>query len=360
LKSTLRKLVSVKILGFLCFSFLFSAAAWTQRTLRARATPSAAIAADFFPLEVGNSWTYAIRGFAAQGSVTVRVAKAVEANGTRYYELHGYTGEPVLVRRSDEGKVLELLRDNDTERVFDRAGIAESLWYDFNAPVGASWETGLALECVGIAGVAQPPQEIQVPGGSFNNLIAVAYNGSNCADAGVQEEIFASGIGLVRRTSLTIGGPRSIELLTASVGGRQVNAKGLAISLMIDQPVYFANLQPPVDPVLSVPVLHAQFRVENTGEQPLTITVPSGQEFDLVIRNEAGEEVFRWSDGKFFTQALQTIPLSPGERVYTVDVPLGKGGQPLPPGRYTVEAWITTVPPKLYQATLAFEIRHVF
>jgi hypothetical protein len=100
--------------------------------------------------------------------------------------------------------------------------------------------------------------------------------------------------------------------------------------------------------------------VENTGEQPLTITIPSGQEFDLVIRNEAGEEVFRWSDGKFFTQALQTIPFSPGERVYTVDVPLSDGAQPLPPGRYTVEAWISTVAPKLYQATTAFEIRHVF
>ena len=115
-----------------------------------------------------------------------------------------------------------------------------------------------------------------------------------------------------------------------------------------------------MDPVLSVPVLHAQFKVENTGEQPLTITVPSGQEFDLVIRNEAGEEVFRWSDGKFFTQALQTIPFSPGERVYTVDVPLSGGAQPLPPGRYTVEAWIATAAPKLYQATTAFEIRHVF
>jgi len=350
----------MKTLGFLCFSLLFSTDAWAQRTLRARATPSAAMAADFFPLEVGNSWTYALTGFAAQGSVTVRVAKTVDVNGARYYELHGYTQEPVLVRRSDEGKVYEFLRDSDTEQLFDRAGSAESLWYDFSAPVGASWESGLALECVGMAGIAQPPQEVHVPGGSFHHLVAVAYHGANCADAGVEEEVFAAGVGLIRRTSLTIGGPRSMVLVSAQVNGKQIGAKGLTISLMIDQPIYFANLQPPVDPVLSVPVLHAQFKVENSGEQPLTITVPSGQEFDLVIRNEAGEEVFRWSDGKFFTQALQTIAFSPGERVYSVDAPLSRGGQPLPPGRYTVEAWISTVAPKLYQATLAFEIRHVF
>jgi hypothetical protein len=225
--------------------------------------------------------------------------------------------------------------------------------------VGASWESGLALECVGMASIAQPPREVFVPGGTFNTLVAVAYHGTNCADAGVQEEVFAAGVGLVRRTSLTIGGPRSMVLVSAQVNGKQIGAKGLTVSLMIDRPVYFANLQPPVDPVRSTPVLHAQFKLENSGEQPLTITIPSGQEFDLVIRNEAGEEVFRWSDGKFVTQGLQTISFSPGERVYAVDAPLSRAGQPLPPGRYTVEAWISTAP-KLYQATLAFELQHIF
>ena len=361
LTSTFRKLVSMETLGFLCFSLLFSTDAWAQRTPRARATPSAAIAADFFPLEVGNSWTYALTGFAAQGSVTVKVTNAIDVEGVRYYKIEGYTVDPVFVRQDVEGKVYELGREPaETARWFTRANSHDSLWYDLAAPVGASWESGLPLECVGMAGIAQPPQEVHVPGGSFNHFVAVAYQGANCADAGVEEEVFAAGVGLIRRTSLTIGGPRSMVLVSAQVNGKPIGAKGLAISLMIDQPIYFANLQPPVDPVLSVPVLHAQFKVENTSEQPLAITIPSGQEFDLVIRSEAGEEVFRWSDGKFFTQALQTISFSPGERVYTVDAPLSRGGQPLPPGRYTVEAWIATVEPKLYQATLAFEIRHVF
>ena len=107
MKRTFRKLVPVKILGFLCVSFLFSATAWAQRTLRARATPSAAIAADFFPLEVGNSWTYALTGFAAQGSVTVKVTNAIDVEGVRYYKIEGYTVDPVFVRQDAAGKVYE-------------------------------------------------------------------------------------------------------------------------------------------------------------------------------------------------------------------------------------------------------------
>jgi hypothetical protein len=351
----------MKILGFLCLTLLFSTGAWAQRTLRARTTSSAAVVADFFPLQVGNSWTYALTGFAAQGSVTVKVTNAIDVEGVRYYKIEDYTADPVFVRQDAEGRVFELRTEPaEIERWFTRANSHGSLWYDLAAPVGTSWESGLSLDCVGMAVMARPPSNVEVPARVFEELAAVSFPANNCADAGVEEEIFAAGVGLVRRTSLTIGGPRSMVLVSAQVNGKQVGAKGLAVSLMIDRPVYFANLQPPVDPVLSVPVLHAQFKLENTGEQPLTISIPSGQEFDLVIRDEAGEEVFRWSDGKFFTQALQTISLSPGERVYTVDVPLGKGGQPLPPGRYTVEAWIATVAPKLYQATLAFELQHVF
>ncbi len=280
----------------------------------------------------------------------------MDIQGTRYYELVGYAPEPALVRLTRSGQMVEQRHDS-ANIWFDR----EVLWYDFGAPQGASWASGMAIECNGKASIAPPPENIQVPAGTFDSLVRVAYLGTNCADAGVEEEIFAEGIGLVRRTSQTIGGPRSIELLGAQVGGKQVETKGLTVSLTIDKPVYVADLTPPVDPARAVPVLLAQFKIENTGEQPLTITVPGGQEFELVIRNESSTEVFRWSDGKVFTQALSQLSFNPGERVYSVDAPLSPGGgQPFPAGRYTVEAWLSTAAPKLYQATTAFELKHVF
>jgi hypothetical protein len=280
----------------------------------------------------------------------------VDVDGRRYYELLGYTPEAAFVRQTRSGQLVERPRDSENSW-FDQ----EVLWYDFTAPEGMTWESGMATDCHGRASKAAPPGSVQVPAGTFDSLVRIAYQGTNCADAGLEEEIFADGIGLVRRTSITIGGPRSIELVSAQIGGRQIAPKGLTVSLMIDKAVYLADLTPPVDPDRAVPVLQARFSIENTGEQPLNITVPTSQEFDLVIRNESGREVFRWSDGKAFTQILVTLPFSPGEKVYVVDAPLSSGGgQPLPAGRYTVEAWLSTAAPKLYGARTAFELQHVF
>ena len=53
--------------------------------------------------------------------------------------------------------------------------------------------------------------------------------------------------------------------------------------------------------------------VTNTGEEPLEFTFPSSQRYDFAIRNEAGEEVWRWSDGMMFTQAISEATLKPGE-----------------------------------------------
>jgi hypothetical protein len=181
-----------------------------------------ALAQNYFPLAVGNSWTYVVTGFAAQGSVTVRVSRAVDINGGQYYELLGYTPEPALVRLTRSGQLVE----QKAERWFDQ----ELLWYDFAAPEGVGWESGVSGECNGRASKAAPPESVRVPAGSFDSLVRIAYQGTNCADAGLEEEIFAAGIGLIRRTSSTIGGPRSIELVSAEIGGTHISAKGLTVS----------------------------------------------------------------------------------------------------------------------------------
>ncbi|HEY4658850.1 MAG TPA: BsuPI-related putative proteinase inhibitor [Gemmatimonadaceae bacterium] len=47
------------------------------------------------------------------------------------------------------------------------------------------------------------------------------------------------------------------------------------------------------------------FRVMNTGEKKLEVNFPSGQTHDLVVLDTLGREVWRWSVGRMFTQALQ-------------------------------------------------------
>lgn len=56
------------------------------------------------------------------------------------------------------------------------------------------------------------------------------------------------------------------------------------------------------------------FTVRNEGPDPLTLQFRSGQTAEFVVYEDR-TEVFRWSDGQMFTQALQSVPLDPDESV---------------------------------------------
>lgn len=56
-------------------------------------------------------------------------------------------------------------------------------------------------------------------------------------------------------------------------------------------------------------VLHAT----NTTTRPMELTFPTSQRYDFVVANASGEELWRWSDGMAFLQALSSATLAPGE-----------------------------------------------
>ncbi len=62
-------------------------------------------------------------------------------------------------------------------------------------------------------------------------------------------------------------------------------------------------------------VIEATLVAQNTGAGPLTLTFSSGQTFELVVRRPRGDEVWRWSHDKAFTQAFQNRTLKAGEMV---------------------------------------------
>jgi hypothetical protein len=47
------------------------------------------------------------------------------------------------------------------------------------------------------------------------------------------------------------------------------------------------------------------FRVTNAGGGKIEMTFPSGQTHDVVVLDSLGREVWRWSNGRMFTQLLQ-------------------------------------------------------
>ncbi len=303
--------------------------------------------ANYFPLAVGNSWTYTIEGRASSGNVTVRVTESVEAAGQQYFRLEGFTPRSALVRVGSQGRVLEFRPDSGTEH----------LWYEFGAAEGTTWMSELPHPCLETAKLASRSSVVDVPAGNFDDALVIRYGATICADAGIQEEVFAPEVGLVRRTETTIAGPRSMVLTEARVGSRVIRFSALSFRLAIDQPVYFPNLMPPVTPERAVPVMRARMTIRNDTNFPLRLDFPSGQRFDLVIRDSSGQDIYRWSATRLFTQEMGTLELSPGEKTFSAEIPLAQSAdRALPQGRYVVEAWLTTGNPGAYRASVRFEV----
>lgn len=73
---------------------------------------------------------------------------------------------------------------------------------------------------------------------------------------------------------------------------------------------------PPVASSLNVRVADAvafAFLVTNNAAKRLELNFMSGQTHDLVVLDSVGREVWRWSEGRLFTQAMQNTVLESSE-----------------------------------------------
>lgn len=76
------------------------------------------------------------------------------------------------------------------------------------------------------------------------------------------------------------------------------------------------------------------FHVVNTGTNPVEVTFRTGQDADIAVYDaDTADLVWRWSDDKLFTQAIERTSLDPGQTTeysYTWEHPS--------PGQYTAVA----------------------
>jgi hypothetical protein len=98
---------------------------------------------------------------------------------------------------------------------------------------------------------------------------------------------------------------------------------------------------PPVATSLNVRVnseVTFAFHITNNAAKRLELTFPSGQTHDIAVLDSAGREVWRWSEGRMFTQALMN-------RVLDVDetVTYQASWKPDKKGRYTAVAALKSV-----------------
>jgi len=88
-----------------------------------------------------------------------------------------------------------------------------------------------------------------------------------------------------------------------------------------------------------------EFELINHYSEPKELMFGSGQQFELTITNEKGEEVYRYSDDKFFTMAIIMKTINPGESIKWQDEwdMTNKNGDKLTSGKYKADIRILAI-----------------
>lgn len=98
--------------------------------------------------------------------------------------------------------------------------------------------------------------------------------------------------------------------------------------------------------------IHFALDVTNVGKKNVELTFPDGQTHDFAVLDSAGREVYRWADGRMFTQSLQNRTIDSGETLRIAE----RAAPALPPGSYVAVATLRSSNFPV-QERVAFELR---
>lgn len=136
--------------------------------------------------------------------------------------------------------------------------------------------------------------------------------------------------------------PKTLKLGVASTGDQRAT-----LTARTDKRVYRVGEEVKVN-----------FSLRNNPAKPTTFHFGSGQNYDVFIKNAAGEPIWNWSANIRFVMVSRPITLAPDE---TQNFSVLWNGQALPdykitPGTYTVQA-VYTSNPELFAPPIRIEIR---
>jgi len=275
-------------------------------------------AAELFPLQEGNLWTY--RGATSGEGITISVGTPFIIGGNVYHVLRGYTPLPVFARYNDRNELV--YRDEEQDR--------EVLLTAF-APTGDQWWNAPARACAQEGSAAPDRVAYQGPAGRIPDVTEVTFRPVACAGRHVVSEQFAGNIGMIRRVVATAdGGAETFDLMYARIGKLFIESDAsTAFSVSVFNSIIEDGL----------PVM---LRLRSTPGSPRKLTFPSSQEYDIVVRDPRGKIVWRWSEGQFFTANLHErqigrdwqIPARIPRSVLPEEVEARAG--------YIIQAWLTT------------------
>ncbi|MBS1856275.1 MAG: hypothetical protein JST11_12990 [Acidobacteria bacterium] len=300
------------------------------------AAATAAAAPEYLPLQAGNEWTY--RDAASGAVFQIRVGLPVMHQGNAYHKVTGYAASAVFLR-AEGANLYGFDEEADREFLFSSFEPVEGAWLDTT---------------IGGCPQGYQPQARNVPYGAahawFPQALDVRYRSYSCADTGIERELYVANVGLVRRSVSTIAGPATYDLIHARAGAlTYMGEPAASFHVVLDRTVVEAGAgaEQRLRVTLRLSLYHAVAQ---------KLEFASAQRYDIQVRNANGEIVYRWSDDAVYAQAIEERIVA-GEAVFAQEIPLRlRGGEPLPPGMYTVEAWLNT-PAREFAGAAGIEVR---
>ncbi len=292
---------------------------------------------DLLPKEIGNNWSYELSS-GTVGPQEHRIEVLNHSGGWTYFT--GLPGMPDgWVWESDVSARAWVWNFNTSTYAF---------WLDLGAGAGnttaVSPSAGLGCWDGAVYTVVDENRSHVSPVGTFNDCLIIELTQGNCVDAGITSVVFAPNVGILEYTEQSIVGPRTYSLFHALVNGTEYERQtsGLTTAVTIDKAVY--KVSRAAKGWTEPDTLRIRLSISNAANWLLRYTYYTGQEFDVAIEDERGDEIYRWSWGRGFILPVIARELEHGETLtFETDFELrnndpnfNQNGIPLAPGKYRI------------------------
>jgi len=171
---------------------------------------------SFFPLSVGNRWVFQSDRVDKATIPTTQldslvVTSRAKADGHTYYHIvgswPGFNSGGLWVRRDSSGHLVWA----------QSPGTDMGMLFDFDAAVGQRWPLGGGFgDCLKSLQLLDDYAVVNAPYGRFDGVRQLGGGWIDCTDVGWSAD-FARGVGPVRWESITIAGPTSWLLVSATI-----------------------------------------------------------------------------------------------------------------------------------------------
>ncbi|MEP7000854.1 MAG: BsuPI-related putative proteinase inhibitor [bacterium] len=98
--------------------------------------------------------------------------------------------------------------------------------------------------------------------------------------------------------------------------------------------------------------LHFALKLTNDSKSNVELSFPNGQQYEFTVLDSVGREVYRWGEGRMFTQSVQNKQID-GDQTMRIDE---SAAMTLPHGKYVAVATLRSSNFPMKQSS-AFELR---